>query len=276
MPLDLTPEGQSVGSARLPFTEQIDFFRRKLNLPSDRWDDIQRSAHDRGFIVAGAQKADLLQDMKDAVDRAIADGTTLERFRADFEEIVARNGWHGWTGEDSEAGRAWRTRTIYMTNLATSYSAGRLRQLRDPDLKRLRPYWLYKHSDSVLHPRPLHVSWNGLTLPAEHPWFKTHYPPNGWGCQCRVIAVSRAQAVRMGGRIAEAAPDDGEDPKTGLPAGIDKGFDYMPGDRADSSLADLVREKLVRLTPRIRAALEAYVQAPLSRLRERGRGRGEP
>jgi uncharacterized protein with gpF-like domain len=256
--LDIAPDGQAVISARLPFQEQIDFFRRKLGLPSDRWDDIQRAAHDRGFIVAGAQKADLLQDMKDAVDRAIADGTTLERFREDFEEIVGRHGWHGWTGEDSEAGRAWRTRTIYLTNLATSYAAGRLKQLRDPDLKRLRPYWMYKHSDSVLHPRPLHVSWNGLTLPADHKWFRAHYPPNGWGCQCRVVAVSRAQAERMGGRIVEEAPDDGEDPKTGLPAGIDKGFDYMPGDRADSSLADLVREKLVRLTPQIRAALADY------------------
>lgn len=258
MPLDLAPEGQSIDSARLPFAEQVDFFRRKLNLPSGRWDDIQRSAHDRGFIVAGAQKADLLQDLKDAVDRAIADGTTLERFRDDFEAIVGRHGWHGWTGEDSEAGRAWRTRTIYMTNLATSYGAGRLKQLRDPDLKRLRPYWMYKHSDSVLHPRPLHVSWNRLTLPADHEWFRQHYPPNGWGCQCRVIAVSRAQAERLGARIVEEAPEDGEDPKTGLPAGIDRGFDYMPGDRADNSLADLVREKLVRLTPKIRAALEAY------------------
>ena len=258
MPLDLTPEGQSIDSARLPFAEQVDFFRRKLNLPSGRWDDIQRGAHARAFIVAGAQKADLLQDLKDAVDRAIADGTTLERFRDDFEEIVGRHGWHGWTGEDTDAGRAWRTRTIYMTNLATSYGAGRLKQLRDPDLKRLRPYWMYKHSDSVLHPRPLHVSWNRLTLPADHEWFRQHYPPNGWGCQCRVIAVSRAQAERLGARIAEEAPDDGEDPKTGLPAGIDKGWDYMPGDRADNSLADLVREKLVRLTPKIRAALEAY------------------
>lgn len=258
MALDLTPDGQAVTSARLPFREQVDFFRRKHNLPSGRWDDIQRSAHDRAFIVAGAQKADLLQDLKDAVDRAIADGTTLERFREDFDEIVERHGWHGWTGEDTDAGRAWRTRTIYMTNLATSYAAGRLKQLRDPDLRRLRPYWMYKHSDSVLHPRPLHVSWNRLTLPADHEWFRQHYPPNGWGCQCRVIAVSRAQAERLGARIVEEAPDDGEDPKTGLPAGIDKGFDYMPGDRADRSLADLVREKLVRLTPKIRAALAAY------------------
>ena len=38
-----------------PFAEQLDFFRQKLNLPSERWDDIQKAAHDRAFIVAGAR-----------------------------------------------------------------------------------------------------------------------------------------------------------------------------------------------------------------------------
>ncbi|MDE2442099.1 MAG: head morphogenesis protein, partial [Betaproteobacteria bacterium] len=57
-----------------PFAEQLDFFRAKLNLPTDRWDDIQRAAHDRAFIVAGAGEADLLADLRAAVDKAIAEG----------------------------------------------------------------------------------------------------------------------------------------------------------------------------------------------------------
>jgi uncharacterized protein with gpF-like domain len=32
------------------------------------------------------------------------------------------------------------------------------------------------------------VEW--LILRADDPWWKTHYPPNGWGCQCTVHAVS--------------------------------------------------------------------------------------
>lgn len=34
----------------LPFQEQIDFFRAKLNLPTARWDDIWKGAHDRAFV----------------------------------------------------------------------------------------------------------------------------------------------------------------------------------------------------------------------------------
>ena len=51
---------ETITNARHQFEEQIDFFRRKLNLPSETWRDIQRAAHDRAFMVAGAMKADRL------------------------------------------------------------------------------------------------------------------------------------------------------------------------------------------------------------------------
>lgn len=35
-----------------------------------------------------------------------------------------------------------------------------------------------------------------LTLRHDHPFWDTHFPPNGWGCKCRVVAV--------------AAPGDGD------------------------------------------------------------------
>jgi hypothetical protein len=46
-----------------PFAEQLAFFRQKLNLPTEAWDDITLAAHDRAFVVAGAQGADLLADL---------------------------------------------------------------------------------------------------------------------------------------------------------------------------------------------------------------------
>ena len=47
----------SVAGARQQFQEQIDFFRRKLNLPSETYRDIQRAAHDRGVLLAGATRS---------------------------------------------------------------------------------------------------------------------------------------------------------------------------------------------------------------------------
>ena len=59
----------------LAFTEQIEFFRGKLNLTTLAWTDIWQEAHDRAFVVAGAARDDLVEDLRAAVDTAIADGT---------------------------------------------------------------------------------------------------------------------------------------------------------------------------------------------------------
>ena len=201
-----------------PFAEQVAFFRGKLGniVPTAKWDDIKLSAHDTAFMVAGAAKADLLADLAMAVDKAIAGGETLDDFRQRFAEIVQRHGWHGWTGEETAQGRAWRTRIIYQTNLSTSYAAGRLAQLREAGFK----LWVYKHSDAVAHPRPQHLAWNGLTLPADSPFWRTHYPPNGWGCRCRVVGASGPATARL----LDGDPDkpmpagwNAIDPKTGAP-----------------------------------------------------------
>ena len=252
----------TVDGVRQQFQEQIDFLRRKLNLPSESWRDIQSAAHDRACVVAGATKADLLHDLRKAVDQAVKGGSIGE-FRKNFAEIVAKHGWTGWTGEGTKAGEAWRTRVIYQTNLMTSYAAGRRAQLLDPDLVERRPFWRYVHNDSVTHPRPQHKRWGDmkLTLRHDHPFWETHFPPNGWGCKCRVVAV--------------AAPGDGDgteppegwaqtDPATGAPVGIDEGWGYAPGARADSELRSFVQDKLIDYPPAIERMLSVDVNRHLN------------
>lgn len=246
------------GALKRPFAEQVAFFRAKLGnlVPTAKWDDMRKGAHDKGFMVAGAAKADLLTDMAAAVDRSIAEGKSLEAFRKDFLAIVERRGWSGFTGDESAAKRAWRTRVIYQTNAATSYAAGRYAQLQE------FPVWVYRHSDSVAYPRPQHVAWNGLALPNADPFWQSHYPPNGWGCHCYVVgAGSESGAKRLGGEPGKEPPDgwDAIDQKTGEPAGIDKGWGYAPG----SSVAHEVRQAAEKMTSWDSRIAKAYLgEAP--------------
>lgn len=239
--------------ARQQFQEQIDFFRKKLNLPTDRWDDIWQGAHDRAFIVAGAQKADLLNDLRAAVDKA-NQGGSIGEFRKAFAAAVKNSGWSGWTGSGTTAGVAWRTRVIYQTNIATSYAAGRWQQLNDPELLKVRPYWRYIHNDSVISPRPQHKAWGdaGLTLRHDHPFWLTHFPPNGWGCMCSVQAV---RGPKAGDATEPPVGWDTVQDKTHAPPGIDKGWAYAPGAGASASLQDLVSAKLIKLDAPIGAAM---------------------
>ncbi len=218
---------------QLKFAEQIAFFLRKMNVPTQAWTDVMDAEHDIAFMVAGANRDDLLADFNQALLKVIRDGATLAQFRKDFDRIVATYGWE-YTG-----GREWRSRVIYETNLRQSYNAGRWAQLQKS--KKALPYWRYRHSDSVEHPRPLHESWDGLVLSADDPWWHTHYPANGWGCQCYVEGISN-RALRLLGKTGpDTAPpinlqtvtigqrSPGGPRSYVTPEGIDPGFGYAPG-----------------------------------------------
>ena len=213
----------------LPFAEMVRFFLRKLNLTTDHWTDIYTREHDWSFVVAGANRDALVADFRAAVDKAIAEGGTLEDFRRDFDRIVATHGW------DYNGGRDWRSRVIYETNLNTAYAAGRYEQLQ------AAPYWQYVHADWVTNPRHQHLAWDGLVLRRDDPWWQTHYPPNGWGCQCSVRGLWPRDLAAMGKDGPDEAPEvhlverligqrNPRGPRLVLvPAGIDPGFEYIPG-----------------------------------------------
>lgn len=265
MPLKISPSqvafnARGDGTFNQQFKEQVDFFRQKLNLPTERYDDILKSAHDKAVVVAGAVKADLLADFNSAIDQAISQGKGIKWFKNEFENIVQKHGWEGWTGSDTLPGRDWRARVIYNTNIQTSYNAGRYAQLTDPDLLKSRPYWEYLHDDRVAHPRPIHESWNHTVLRYDDSWWQTHFTPNGWGCHCRVTAV---RASRYKGL---PAPDDGTYTHTDskgdvhvLPKGVDYGWDYAPGASIRQSLQPFIDTKIANLPKPLAAALKADV-----------------
>lgn len=201
-------------------------------------------AHDRAFVVAGAKKEALLEDFQKAIDDALAKGLPFKGFKDKdgnhqpgfldrFDEIVARHGW------SYNGGRDWRARVIYETNLKTAYAAGRYKQMTEPDVLKIYPYWQYVHGLRRVpdEPRLEHLGWDGLILRADDPWWLTYYPPNGWKCGCGVRPVSARKLRRLGKTGPDSAPpiilDNRTDPGTGelidYPKGIDIGWAYAPG-----------------------------------------------
>jgi hypothetical protein len=261
MPLNISPtqlafNARGDGTFNKPFKEQVDFLQQKLNLPTEHYDDVIQSGHDRAFVVAGVTKADLLGDFRQAIDKETAEGKSIGWFRDNFDRFVEKHGW-AYNGE-----RDWRSRIIYTTNMRASYAAGRYTQLTDPDLLKVRPYWKYNHSDTVAHPRELHQSWDGIVLHYSHPWWKTHFCPNGWGCQCYITAVRASEYKGLPKIKAEAEIYQKVD-RYGvthvLPKGVDYGWDYAPGSKTDTSLRQMVQDKLVRYPPAITRALSKDV-----------------
>lgn len=190
------PARTKPGATDRGFGPAIEFFRQKVNLPTRTWRDLWQGQHAQGFVVAGAMKADLLADLRGAVDAAVIGGEGYDSFKRRFKEIVARHGW-AHTGSPG-----WRSRVIWQTNVRVAFAVGRYKQMTDPAVLAHMPYWLYDHT-TLLNPREQHQAMDGKVWRWDDPVWTWIYPPNGWGCNCRVRPLSERQLRKLG----KAGPD---------------------------------------------------------------------
>jgi SPP1 gp7 family putative phage head morphogenesis protein len=180
---------------RMEPKEVVDYFQAKGHAISWDWQETLHSAHARGFTAAKVTSLDVMTTLQDAVGQSIREGRTGRDFSRQLMPELKRLGWWGQTtvthdnGQEQTVtlGSPWRLETIYRTNMTTAYQAGRyLQQMNQPE----RPYWQYI---AVMdeRTRASHAAMNGLVFAATDPIWQTHYPPNDWGCRCRVRAMSQ-------------------------------------------------------------------------------------
>ena len=233
----------------VPPHEAIRHFRAKGFHIGYDWRDTDAATHMQSFTVAKAANLDVLRDIRAAVDRALAEGVSYEDFRSELQPLLERRGWWGRrdmtdprTGVTREVqlGSARRLRTIFHANLAAAYARGQWERIERTaeDLPYLR--YIAVHDERT---RPDHQAWHGVILPVDDPWWRTHYPPNGWRCRCVVEQLSADDIERQGYEILPTRPAHegqtrawhnertGEDVR--VPVGIDPGWDHNVG-RQDS------------------------------------------
>lgn len=229
--------------------DALDYFQRKgLRLS---WDhrEVYREEHDRAFTVAKVASTDLLRDIKQHVEQALQEGRTLQQFARDLTPVLQKAGWWGKqlqvdpedpTGElrEVQLGSPRRLKTIFDANMRTARAAGQWE--RAQRTKRARPYFVYELGPSAKH-RDEHVKIAGKILPVDHPFWDDWFPPNGWGCKCRVRQISRGEAERLGGvsEPPQSPTVEWTNERTGMtlkvPRGIDSGWDRNPGNYDDQA-----------------------------------------
>ena len=155
----------------LPQSKIVDFFREKKLRPSNGWKELWQEEHNRSFVVAGVAQADILQEIYNEVEKALAEGTTFAEFKKNLKGK--------WTPEYQER----RLRTVYNTNLSVAYSRGRYESMRANAQN--RPYWRYK-CQFLPGSRESHKALHGKIFRWDDPIWNTLFPPNDWGCQCEV------------------------------------------------------------------------------------------
>lgn len=225
------------------------------------WRDVYAEEHAHQFTVSRLARLDLLQSVRDAVVRVTDGDLSRTGFMREARATLEKSGWWGVKQvTDPATGEIVNTRftpsrltLIYDMNTRTAHASGRWERFERN--KSTHPYLRYitKRDERV---RASHAEWDGLTLPVDHPFWDTRYPPNGWRCRCRVMAMSQREydAAQGKGWLKTSAPADKPrewtNPRTGdtrpIPEGVDPGFDYNVGKAGmrAKGLAEQARRRL--------------------------------
>lgn len=236
-----------------PTPEVTGYFERKGIVPAFKYLDVWGEEHAYNFMVSGSTELELTTAFRDSIANALRTGQSLENWKLAMREELARQGWLGPrvvadpTGKepdrviDFSSGR--RLKTIFWSNMNSARAAGQWE--RAQRTKKALPYFLYLRTTSK-EPREEHLGWVGIILPVDHPFWITHFPPNGWLCKCQVRQISAREAERLLGLTPEPGgihyisevPDLGppiahRNRRTGeitmVPPGIDPGWHTNPG-----------------------------------------------
>lgn len=242
----------------------LDYFRAKGLQVSLNARSLSAREHARSFTVAGVLKAEVLDDIRGAMDKALAEGKTFASFLDELEPKLRARGWWGKKPHDPATGEVipgrgmtpWRLDTVFRTNAQSAYMAGRYQAMLENADR--RPWWEYV---AVMdrRTRPSHAALNGRVFRYDDPAWAALYPPNGYRCRCRVRARSEGDVTREniatsgGGALEKTIVDLGKrgkvpvtgwrDPSTGKLFTPDVGFDHSPAGSlgADIALARTVR-----------------------------------
>ncbi|EAB4137502.1 minor capsid protein [Salmonella enterica] len=246
--LTMTNKVDLAYAMQLAPADAIAYFESKGYATGFNWYDVQAQANAKAFTVAGVLRLDILADIQNGLKPALSDGDTERDIERKLLPLLEQKGWIGkGLVADPETGELWGKRltprrigTIFSTSIQSAYAAGRWKQ--QVANKTERPYW-QRVAVMDLHTRPRHALLNGFTAAADSPVWDCFYPPDGYGCRCRIRAFTRAQVEARGFAVHEPALYDIEQ-EYGIPGKTrtvkamkigsevytaDPGFGFNPG-----------------------------------------------
>lgn len=113
------------------FEAAIEAVKKRHPVLKSEWEAMNRYERENAFTVANVTEASVIQDVLDAITRAVEDGTDFEQFKDDcYAQLV-----ESWSGEIPG-----RLEVIFRTNLLTAYNEGRHAIYSSPTVKEARPY----------------------------------------------------------------------------------------------------------------------------------------
>ena len=165
--------------------------------------------HTRVFTVAKITKIDLLNDIQSSLEDAYKKGQSFEAWQENIKPVLAKKGWLGDVSvTNPQAGEAKqiyvgsrRLKRIFETNMRVSFARARYESQMSSPFEYFRYVAILDRRT-----RASHAKLHGLILPKTHKFWQKNYPPNDWGCRCKVQVVSEYEIKQKGYKISQSAP----------------------------------------------------------------------
>jgi hypothetical protein len=174
----------------LRFEQALAALRDRVPMTSDVFDQLDESEREFAFSVANVEQADVIASVFDAIEGAVENGTDFDTFK----DAVGSQLEDSWGGE-----QPGRVETVFRANVMSAYNGGRFREMTAPAVADARPYWRFDViEDSRLDDCPICKPCTDVVLPADHPWWRTHYPILHPNCRCIATALTEEEARAEG------------------------------------------------------------------------------
>lgn len=205
----------------------------------------------QAFFSSQVSSARILENLQDECRAILAGKTSYQEARTRLKEFLAREGYgipKPGTREDKDlaniAGDS-RLQLILRQNVRMSQAVGQRQVSEHPYVEERYPNYKY-HANTARH-----AKFDGLVLPKKHPFWKKHYPPWDFGCNCMVTdeegepnARGSAQRLQFKSRAVNV-----DDPKSGFE------FESSPEDAFKDLDPSIIEDEQLRAL--VTAALEA-------------------
>lgn len=176
--------------------EALEWFRARVPVTDEEFRAIKARARKLSFSIAQIEQLRIVDSVQKSLERAIRDGVGLAKWKKEIGPAL-RRAWG--PGRRNRAGRVFnqgqRLELIYRNAMQGAYNAGRMRALRQPALRAVRPVWIY---DAILDSRTSAIckSLDGTTLPADDPFWTTRTPPVHHACLVPGTAVLTSDGLK--------------------------------------------------------------------------------
>lgn len=140
----------------------------------------------RAFAIANLTDMRRVAKIQETV-ATVSEGKPWTQAKREIKEELAQS-----LSEEKAAKNAER---IVKEEIFRAISAARYKEMTTESELEQFPYWEY-HAVGDQRTRSTHQALDGITLPANDPFWKDHYPPWDYGCRCTVLQISELAAQR--------------------------------------------------------------------------------